>query len=242
MPRPRKPAHIYRRPGRAGWYAYLGREQKDIALGDVDEAEATRRLAELVSRRGVPVLAPADSVIADVFEICRARAVTGNTPKTVYGLHLNLARILRWLEERGVTTTRQIDRQVVEDYKSARRFKGERRATGGVSAARVNRELDSWKRAMRVAVEQGAADVSVLELFAHLREPRPEPHGRGLSRGELEVFLELVDERHRCLYRLVLGAGLRDDEVRHLEPGDVRSGSIMVTPKPGWSTKSYRYR
>jgi integrase len=241
---------MYRRAGRRGWYAFLDWEHKDISLGGTDdEEEAKAAFAELLKeRRGILELASGETSLSAIFDMCRERAQTNHTPKTVYELHLNLSRVLTWLEGRGIASPRKVDKPLVEDYKTSRRF-------DGVSASRINRELDSWKKAMKLAVEQRCAQPRVLEkdvVFVKLREPRPEPHQAGLTRAHLERFFEHAgDAGYRALFRVVLGTAMRDEEVRHMAEGDLRKGAIVVTPKPpgaceccpdGWSTKGFRYR
>lgn len=235
MPRPRKPARIYRREGRAGWYAYLDRDHANVSLGTEDEAEAHRRLAQLADdARRTPAASPGDLGLDGLMTTLLERARTANTPKTAYEIGLNVERVIGWLAERGVVTIGTINQTHVEDYKTARRF--------SVGAARINRELDSWKRLHKVALESQHGDPAALGWFAHLREPRPAPHRRSPSRKDLQAFLRALPNGYRDLFRTVLGSALRDEEMRHLEAEDLRPGTITVTPKPGWSTKGYRYR
>jgi integrase len=236
---------MYRRPGRKVWYASLSDTEKHISLGTDDEDAAKIAFAALLERRRVSRLAPNDLPLADVFATAYARAETNNTTKTAYELHLNLNRILDWLEERSIVGTRQITREIVEDYKTARRFARTRKREGaekGVSAARINRELDSWRRAMRIAVEQKGATEDVLAAFEKMREPRPEPHRTVHTKAQLERFLRAVAKSYRPLFRAVLGCGLRDEEMRHVAAEDVRRGEVVVSPKEGWTTKGYRHR
>lgn len=235
MPRPRKPARIYRRPGRPGWWAYLDRDRKDIPLHTNDEAEALAKLADLTRERGRPAsVAPGDAAIVGLIRTAVERSRAANTPKTAYELSLNLERVAEWLAERGVTTIAAVTQSHVEDYKTARRFT--------VGAARINRELDSWKRLHRVGLAEGYGGEAALGWFAHLREPRPAPHQRKANKRELQAVLRHAPLPYRHLFRLVLGSGLRDEEVRHLELADIQPRAIVVTPKPGWTTKGYRYR
>ncbi len=235
MPRRNSGPRMYRRPGRRVWYASFSDAEKHISLKTEDEGAARIEFAKLLERRRDLDLAPNEVPLAEIVRITRERADTNNTPKTAYEVHLNLRRVLAWLEGRRIFSARRIDLATVEDYKTARRFK--------VSAARVNRELDSWRRAMKVAVELRCAPKDALDLFVKLREPRPEPHQRGLTKAELTRFLRAVTvPGYKALFRTALGSGLRDDELRHMDPGDVRSDRIVVTPKPGWTTKGYRFR
>jgi len=46
------------------------------------------------------------------------------------------------------------------------------------------------------------------------------------------------------LIRFVAGSGIRIDEALHTDLDDVDEdrGLLTITPKPGWTTKGYRYR
>jgi integrase len=233
MPRARQ-TRIYQRPGRAGWYCDLDDGRRRVSLQTTDREEAHRRYGEHLQRGRVLKLAPGSRALAAVFAETRKRAEAANTPKTVYELHLNLKRVLEWLEERGIVSTAQLSKQVVEDYKSARRF--------SVSAGCVNRETTSWRRAVKVAVELGAIDAAAPSWFVRMREPRPAPHQKGYSKAQLERFIKASPPGYRDLFRLALGTGMRDEELRHMEAGDVRKRWILVTPKEGWTTKGYRHR
>jgi integrase len=234
---------MYRRPGRLVWYCSFSDAEKHISLETEDEDRAREKFAQKLAERGGYLELEADEKsIVDLVDTTRQRADTNNTPKTAYEVHLNLRRIAKWLTERGVTGSRRIDRQLVEDYKTARRF-------DQVSAARINRELDSWRRMMKVAVELNAAHPRVLAghdaggIFEKLREPRPQPHQRGLSKADLTKFLRAVkDPGYRALFRTVLGCGIRDEEQRQLEAVWLQPPWIVVSPKAGWTTKGYRYR
>lgn len=246
MPRPRRGAYYYKRPGRRGWYAYLDRDHKDISLETEDENEAAAGLAKLLDGRRLRDAAPNDQKIAACFAELLLRSRTNNTKKTTYEVGLNARRVLAWLESRGVTLARDVDRDLVEDYKEARRFqpsRADKKKERKVSAARINRELDTWKQGMKIGIEWGACSPTVLDAFVKLREPRPQPHQIGLTKAQLAAFLKA--EKHptyRALFRTAIGTGMRDDELRHMESTDVQPPWIVVTPKAGWTTKGYRYR
>lgn len=227
---------MYKRPGRRVWYASLSDTEKHISLKTEDEERAREAFAKLVADRGSLPLEADEKSIADLWKITRERADTNNTPKTAYELHLNLRRVCGWLEARGIVGSRKIDKQIVEDYKTARRF-------NEVSAARINRELDSWRRLMKVGVELGCVHPSVLDYFVKLREPRAEPHRRTLTKAQIERLIRAMEPPAlKALCRTAIGSGLRDEELRHLEAADVRTRELAVTPKPGWTTKGYHYR
>lgn len=257
MPRPRKGAHIYRRKGRPGWWAYLDRDHKDIPLGDVDEAEAQLKLAGLLERhlaRGVP-REPADAgALAKLYVEAERRADVENTPKTAYELQLNLRRIARWCLSQRLAHATEITAQVVADYREWRRSSVGERTKQKVSAARVNRELDAWKRAMKIAIERKVVGAHVLGFFGHLREAKPAPHLRSLTRAEIDAFFAAVPAGPlHAFLRTTLGTAIRDEEARHFDASNLNElqRKVVITPKPagscpchpdGWKTKGFRYR
>jgi integrase len=225
---------MYRRPGRRIWYAFLDYKRKHISLETEDEGMAKEAFARLLDRRRVQELAPSEESLSSIFRITWERAKVNHTKQTAYGLHVKLAEVLEWLESKRVVAARQVTVSLVEAYKSDHRERW--------GARSINRYLDAWRKAMKIAVELRCATPDVLACFQKLREPRPVPHQRGLTKQELQRFLREVDPRYRDLFRTVLGSGLRDDEIRHLDLADVGKDTLTVTPKPGWTTKGYRYR
>lgn len=245
---------MYQRPGRKVWYCSFSDTEKHIGLGTEDEVEAREKFAQLLASRRDLELATGEKLLGEIVPILRARAEKANTDKTAYELHLNLRRVLKWLEGRNVFTSKGVNKTLIEAYKT------ERAAT--VTPARVNRELDSWKRLMGLAVELKCAPRDILDAFEHLREPHPEPHQVKRSREEVAAVLEAADfmfPDHHKFFRAVIGSAIRDDEARHASVDDVREEQVghqtvhwlVVTPKPkgacsccpkGWSTKGYRYR
>lgn len=240
MPRPRKAAHLVHYRGT--YHAYLDRDRRRVPLNTTDETEALAQLAQLVQvHRSRPAPGhPGEKTLAQYADAVEAGAKSRQTPKTVYELGLNLIRVVSWLENTDVFYAGDVTTSIVERYVAHRRD-GE----DGVSAARVNRELDSLRRLLRHAEGEGALPEGyAARTVKKLREPRPVPHERGLTKPEITRFLKAVDKRYAPMMRAMLGCGLRDEELRHLEAGDVNEvgGTVTVTPKPGWTTKGYRYR
>lgn len=259
MPAQRKSPHVLRRPGRDGLFAYLSRKERFVPLHTNDDTEAAIKLAALLDARRLREVDPDDRPIAELFAEHFRRSKTGHTKKTNYEQARNGRRVLRWLESRGIPSIRQVSRDLVEDYKTARRFTRERKrldAAGkpikGVSAARINAELNTWIQVARIGIEWGLVRDDVLNAFVKLKEPRAQPHQVGLTKTELERFVRAEEDRgYRALFRLIIGSGIRDDEARHLDAGNVQPPWLVVTPKPagfcpchpdGWTTKGYRYR
>ncbi len=163
-------------------------------------------------------------------------------------LNLKLSALLVWLGEHGVSRPDQVTLGTVE------RFKDEKinAAEGRLTARSVNRYLDSWKKAQKLAVDQGQASRRSLDVFRKLKEPRQAPHERGLTMDEIDSFLCAIDdERDFWFFRTVAGSGIRLDEARHLLPASTQGTILLISPQPpgtcachprGWNTKGYRYR
>lgn len=246
MPRPRKPAHVYRRKDRRGLYAYLSRAEPHVSLQTDDEEEAARRLAELLKSRRLQEAAAPEGPLAGLFGASLLRTQTNNADNTAYNRGRDGLRILAWLAEHRVVSVLQVNRALVERYK-------EDRLADEVGPARINAELGAWKAAMRIAVERETVPEAVLRAFIRLKEPRPAPHQRGLTLDEISDFLCAVeDERYFWLFRATAGSGIRFDEAVHLHEKWIADASLTITPLDpgecpchpvkGWKTKNYRYR
>lgn len=248
---------MYKRPGRTGWYCSLNGRDRHISLETNDEEIARERFGKLLDRERLRKLAPNARPIAEIFATTRTSSEVANTEKTAYELHRNLLRVLTWLEQRGVVLTSQITKQLVDRYKAYRRgivdademaYRkaakiDEAKPIKAVSAARINREIDSWRRAVIEAVEDKIMPPDAPSWFVRLREPRPLPHRPGYSADELSRFIEATPPGYRTLFQIALGTGMRDEELRHMKATDLeRKGWIVVTPMGDWSTKGYRHR
>lgn len=74
-----------------------------------------------------------------------------------------------------------------------------------------------WAMKRKRMAAHPLADVSPVETAGQLRRQR-----RALTEDELTALLAVVPARHQVAYRLILGTGLRRDEVRQLRWGDVK--------------------
>ncbi len=245
MPPARRGPHKYKRAGKRGFYAYLDRDTKNISLRTEDEQQADINLLQLVSERAIEGPAPKKGELGALFVECARRARVNHTRKYAYDLNLRLNHILGWLEKQQVNAPSRVTLGLVEAYKESER-------TRGIADRTINRYLDVWKKAMKLAVEESVATPRALTAFRKLKEPQHQPHQRGLTMEEIDGFLcACEDERDYWLFRTVVGSGLRDDEGRHLVDDGVGESTITIAPlhpgtcechPRGWTTKNYRYR
>ncbi len=240
---------MYRRPGRKGWFASFNRDERNIPLGTDDEEDARLALADLIQRRAAEGPAAAQGELGALFLEVAKRARTNHSQKYAYDLNLKLSALLVWLGSHGVSRPDQLTLGLVEKFKDEKINAPNKER---LVARSINRYLDVWKKAQKLAVDQGQAPRRSLDVFRKLREPRQAPNQRGLTLDEISSFLCAIDdERDYWHFRAVAGSGIRDDEARHLQEDSARDGKLTISPLPpgacdchprGWSTKNHRYR
>lgn len=245
MPRPKRSPYFYRRPGSDLYYAYLDRLNRHISLKTTDEEQARINFADLLHRRAAEGPQTRKGELGDVFVTAAERARVNNTKSHARAFAVRLEHLALWLDKQKVVRPENVSLGLVEKFKADEHERG-------ITNATINRYLDAWKKAMKSAVADGYAPPRVLTYFHKLKEPRPQPHQRGLTVDELDSFLKCIDdERYYWLLRTVAGSGMRDDEARHLEPACILDHAIVVTPLPpglcrchprGWTTKNFRNR
>lgn len=127
---------------------------------------------------------------------------------------------------------------MIEDYK-ARRLES-------VTAATVNRELDTVKNMLRKAVEWGYLKTSPAEHVKKLRTGKP--HFRYLAADEIEKLLDACGRSDNPqLYPFIavgLNTGMRLGELTALEWKDIdfKRGILRVDNKKDHHTKNYQVR
>jgi integrase/recombinase XerD len=62
------------------------------------------------------------------------------------------------------------------------------------------------------------------------------------ERQEVEKLLSAADPRTLAIIAIAAGTGLRRQEILHLKWSDLCGDKIEVSPKPGWTTKTYQRR
>lgn len=173
-----------------------------------------------------------------------------HTPRTAQSYANRALRFVEWAENHDVVTTDQVTYSAVSKFIR-------HRTKEGAGPATINRDLVVLSRMFAFAKREGMIPSNPFrtEDFRELklREPRPKPNAVTLSPKQIDTFLDKADELSppplAALFRLTAGSGIRIDEARHLDAQDVRfideeagRAELTVTPKPGWTTKGYRYR
>ncbi len=79
-----------------------------------------------------------------------------------------------------------------------------------------------WAVKRKRVASHPLSDVAPVETAGQLRRQR-----RALTEDELTALLGAVPSRHQLVYRIILGTGLRRDELRQLRWGDVKLNAPM---------------
>src|SRR5438132_868420 len=98
MPRPRGGPRMYKRPGRAVWYAALDRDRQHISLHTEDEEQARVNFAELIDRATDQGSAPKKGQLGAVFVECTKRARVNHSRQYAYNIGIRLVHVSKWLE------------------------------------------------------------------------------------------------------------------------------------------------
>jgi integrase/recombinase XerD len=246
--------HLTRQRGKnRKWYGYVP-GVGEVALGTRDAAEAQHRLDGFAEERGgveggsPPAPPPLLTVMVMKFaESCRPPRYT---PRTATGYLARLAHFVEWAEQHGVRTAAEVTFAVMSKYVKSR-------AKDKVGAATINRTLCAVSVCFKHCRREGliATNPFVSEDFRdlRLREPRPKPNAVTLSPLQVDAALECADRTCAAaiaaLLHLTAGSGIRYDEAHHVDIGDVKlideqagRALLTITPKPGWTTKGYRFR
>jgi site-specific recombinase XerD len=168
-----------------------------------------------------------------------------HTPNTAASYVNRFTMFVTWAEERGVKTADDVTSSVMSEYVRSR-------TTAGAGPATINRDVIAVRLAFAFALRDELIVDDPFETRPFrklkLREPRPKPNALTLSPTQIDTFLDAAERMtapaYAALFRLAAGSGIRIDEARHVELSDVDEARSMltVTPKPGWTSKGYRYR
>ena len=254
---PARIPHLLRRRGKArNWTGYLnGRE---VALGTPDAEEAQRRLADLAGQRrrapaGAPQPAPGASsplltkLVMSFSEVCKPPRYTSATASDYLG---RLAAFVEWAETKEATLVADVTYSLMQSFIAER-------TADGIAASTINRDIQTVRSCFKHGRREKlmASDPFATEDFRELklREPRAKPQALTLSPAQINLALDtaerLCSKPVAALLRFTAGSGVRAAEAMHIEAGDIRvldaeAGRAVLTigPKPGWTTKGYRYR
>lgn len=242
--------HLFRQRGKAKiWSALV--EGREVSLGTADAGEAHRRLVEIAAERERAASAPAEAPAPLLSELAAKFAEHIQPPrmteKSAKDYQNRVASFVEWCEGQNVMKAAEVDFKLMSRFVKAR--------SSTVKARTVNRDVRPVRRMYAFAKREGylPCDPFRHEDFRELRlkEALPRPNALTLSPAQVTRTIacagDLLHPGHAALIALVAGSGLRIDEARHLDVGDVeiiddKRGYITVTPKDGWQPKSYRFR
>jgi integrase len=138
----------------------------------------------------------------------------------------------------------QITTKRIEDYKTMRHRSRYRRGkkTYPTSEATVNRELCGMKAILRKAVEWGYLETSPAQGIKAFKE-KPNPP-RLLETEEVSALLEETPDHLRALVACIVYAGLRRDELFHLQWKHInwKTGDLTVVSDRDHQTKNNESR
>ncbi|MEX2206023.1 MAG: tyrosine-type recombinase/integrase [Myxococcota bacterium] len=147
---------------------------------------------------------------------------------TVHNERCNVEKLRRFFGARTISSMSSSD---LEAFISSRR--------GKVSAHTINNDLGTFRGILRQAVDEGA----IPALPFRIRKLRST--GRKieiLSAADVKRLLAAADTRTRAIIAVAAGTGLRRQEILHLKWEDIRGERLEVSPKDGWTTKTFQRR
>lgn len=240
--------HLVRQRGKkriwTGWLA-----GKEISLGTADPQEAQRQLDALAAEHERAATTGESAAETPLAELA-ARYIEHiqpprNTAKTAKTYANRLLAFVAYAEEREVLLASAVDFKFMAEFVRAR-------SRAGASGTTVNRDIAPIRSMFRFGRREGLLDANP---FSHpdfkelrMREARPMPNAVTLSPERVEQFVDkayaMLPRGYASLFALTAGSGIRIDEARHLDLGDLdlERGYLSITPKKGWTTKSYRHR
>ncbi len=156
------------------------------------------------------------------------RHETYSKPTTLVGVRSDARRLVSFFRNREVASL------TVDDLEA---FVSDRSSTAGVHS--VNRELRALRRMLRQGLQEGVIDAlpfKVQELRTIKREVEI------MDTGRVNKLLSIAEPRIKALIMLAASTGFRRQELLHLKWSDLRGEQLHISPKEGWSPKTYERR
>lgn len=244
MPRPprgrqyQRGPHLYQRAG--VWYAYTPAAPKGTSLRTRDRGEAERAFGELLAR-GPEAVAPRGRAGLTLAELAATwiAAPHGYTRRTIECHTERVASVLRWLVAHGASTPAEVTPELVDAWVADR--------STTVSRRTINRDLRTLKVCLRWCAGRELCTLPRAVERPPLREAKRTTRRVVPSPEELKAILEHVRADLRPAFAVLVGVGLRHEELRRLSVGDLHDGAVWVRPELGPAataepTKGYRER
>jgi integrase len=221
----------------------------EVSLGTADAIEASKRLNELAAER--ERASRADQATKAIrLALLAAKYIESvqpphRSPRTAQSIESRVLQFVEFAEEQQVVEANALNIRLLQHFIDAR-------SKAGASARTINRDLTPIMNMIRFGERGELLGPSPLNAEAYrslrLREPTPAPNLRALSDAQVDAFIkrayEILHVVYASLFELLAGCGARLDEACHLDVSDldVARRIVRITPKPGWSTKNYRFR
>jgi tyrosine recombinase XerC len=154
------------------------------------------------------------------------------SPYTLRNYAQEIRQFFHFLEEQGVLSWDEVDRQVLRRYLLWLR-------TGGYVEASMARKLSELRSFCRYLMQEGLLDRNPVDVVSSPKVPKRLP--RYLKLEEVEALLQAPDlstplgQRDRAILELLYAAGIRLSELVSLNLGDLSldTGQMVVWGKGG---------
>ena len=150
-------------------------------------------------------------------------ATIGYAESTVYGHPRQLREFLNWLEQKEITTIKEITQQLTADFIRYFKDRPNQRRAGGVSISHVNKQIDTLNKFFKYLnhTKQYNQTITLKKLKEEEIKKR-----EILTKQEIQQLYNATDNsligmRDRAMLAVYYGCGIRKREGTELEVSDV---------------------
>jgi len=168
--------------------------------------------------------------------------ILGYARTTVYNLPNHIRELFYYLEHHHITHIKQLDNQIITDYYTSLKTRGNERQGGGLSNAYLNKHLQALYKFTDYLRQSGRM---VLPMLTIDWEPCDGSDIDTLTQNEIQLLykatygynentkLEPLNARDRAILSIFYGCGLRRNEGYHLNVSDIYWDKQIVHIRKG---------
>jgi len=172
--------------------------------------------------------------------------ILGYSGTTVYNLPNMLREFFNWLENKGITTIKEIKTEYVKQYYQYTKQRANTRFEGGLSNASINNQRRMLHLFMDYLRQTGRYDIPYVKIES-LKDRKEKLNT--LTPDEVKQLFEAshvpdgsnwdneIASRDRALLSILYGCGLRRNEARYLDIDDINLEKAIVHVKKGKGNK-----